>query len=198
MTMSVAADHASMSVHQASYDRLRGALRGAMRAAVESGPGGCLIECRASAALDSLLAAHPVDGEGRCWSCRGPGWLWRRPGVCLVFLEAHYWLRQHTHRVQAHLAAELGVDIAAPLNPADREITEVPPRVEPDLSDPPTDPLPAPAIPPTSTAPAERPELDHGGIGDNPDGLRSRRVPPEHPPPPPQPDRSLLLTGGIT
>lgn len=27
-------------------------------------------------------------------SCGGPGWLGRRGRVCVVFLKAHYWLRQ--------------------------------------------------------------------------------------------------------
>ncbi len=134
MIMPAAADHASPSVHQTSYDRLRGMLRGTVRAAVGSGPGDCSIECRASAALDSLLAAHPVDGQGRCWSCRGPGWLGRRPRVCVVFRKVHYWLRQPTERVRADLAAELGVDLAAPPGAADPEATEVLPRVTDDCA----------------------------------------------------------------
>lgn len=69
------------------------------------------VGCAAGATLYSLLAAHPVDQQGRCRSCRGPGWLRRRRRVCMVFQKAHYWLRQPSHRVIAHLAGELGVTV---------------------------------------------------------------------------------------
>jgi hypothetical protein len=79
----------------------------------------------ACAGLSALLAAHPVDGRGRCWSCRGPGWPGRRPRVCMVYRKAHYWLRQSTHLLQAHLASELGVDVAAPPSAANPKTTEM-------------------------------------------------------------------------
>jgi hypothetical protein len=97
MTMPAAADHASLSVHQTSHGQLSGVLRVAARVAVESESEVGSIGCRASAALYSLLAAHPVDRRGRCRSCRGPGWLGRRRRVCMVFQKAHYWLRQPAH-----------------------------------------------------------------------------------------------------
>ncbi|MGH8574850.1 MAG: hypothetical protein ACREX8_20135 [Gammaproteobacteria bacterium] len=103
-------------------------LRRFLVVAVESprGVGGCdQVVCGAVAVVDSLLAAHPVDRRGRCRSCRYPGWLGRRPQVCVVFLQAHYWLRQPAHRVQAHLASELGVDVAPPPGAGDPEATEV-------------------------------------------------------------------------
>jgi hypothetical protein len=82
------------------------------------------VEFGACAGLYALLAAHPVDGRGRCWSCRDPGWLGRRPRVCVVYRKAHYWLRQPTDRLQAHLASELGVDVAAPPSAAEPKTTE--------------------------------------------------------------------------
>jgi hypothetical protein len=87
------------------------------------------VVCGAVAALDSLLAAHPVDRRGRCRSCRRPGWLGRRRWVCMVYVGARYWLRQSTHRVQAHLASELVVDPAPSHEVADPEATEMLPRV---------------------------------------------------------------------
>jgi hypothetical protein len=72
MMMPATAEHA-MSVHQTSHDQLRGMLRGAVRAAVESDGALGSVGCRASVALDALLAAHPVDRVGRCRSCRRPG-----------------------------------------------------------------------------------------------------------------------------
>jgi hypothetical protein len=97
----------------------------------------------------------------------------------MVFQKAHYWLRQPSHRVISHLAGELGVTVLQePGGPA-------------------TQPLQAPAVSPTPRFPAERPDLDHGGIGEHPDSPRSRRVPPAGSPPPPYPGRSLLLAGGM-
>jgi hypothetical protein len=52
--------------------------------------------------------------------------------VCLVYVEAHYWLRQPTHRLQVHLASELGVDIPSVPGTADPDATEVLPRVADD------------------------------------------------------------------
>jgi hypothetical protein len=43
----------------------------------------------------------------------------------VAFLKAHYWLRQPAHQVQAYLASELGVDVAAPPGAGDPEATEV-------------------------------------------------------------------------
>ena len=100
------------TVYQIEHEALREVLRGFLVAKVESsrdtGEGG-QVEFGAVAALDSLLAAHPVNRRGQCRSCQRPGWLGRRR-VCLVYVQAHYWLRQPAHRVQAHLAGELGMD----------------------------------------------------------------------------------------
>lgn len=114
--------------YQTEHDLLREMLRRFLVATAQSprGVAGCdQVVYGAVAALDSLLAAHPVDRRGRCWSCRHSGWLGRRPAVCVVFLKAHYWLRQRAHRVQAHLVSELGVDVAAPSGASDPEATEM-------------------------------------------------------------------------
>ncbi|HEY6422165.1 MAG TPA: hypothetical protein VIY28_02730 [Pseudonocardiaceae bacterium] len=118
----------SIGAYQIEHGLLREMLRRFLLAKVESsrGDGGC---GRAGAALDSLLAAHPVDQQGRCSSCRGPGWLGRRPRVCMVFRQAHYWLRQPTPWVLARLAAEWGLEVAAPLGLADPDATVVLPRI---------------------------------------------------------------------
>ncbi|MGQ0718320.1 MAG: hypothetical protein ACT4NP_13630 [Pseudonocardiales bacterium] len=186
----------SGATYQTSQGLLQAVLRDALLDVVVSAHGVQAIGrvgFGACAGLYSLLAAHPVDRRGRCRSCRGPGWLGRRRQVCMVFQKAHYWLRQPAHRLQAHLASELGVDLPPLPDAADPEATEVLPRVEPDLSEPPTYPLQTPAIPPTPTARAGRPELDHGGAGEHPDSLRPRRGPSDNPSP--GPGRSLLLTG---
>lgn len=54
--------------------------------------------------------------------------------MCLVYLEAHYWLNQPTHRAHAHLAAELGVDLAAPPGACDPEATDVLPVIAGDIA----------------------------------------------------------------
>ncbi|HSL08652.1 MAG TPA: hypothetical protein VK887_11875 [Pseudonocardiaceae bacterium] len=153
----------SPNAYQSEHDQLREMLRRFLVAEVQS-PRGCgQVGCGAGAALDSLLAAHPVDQRGRCRSCRHSGLL--RRGVCRVYVKAHYWLRQPTDRMQAHLAAELGVDVPAPPGVADPEATEVLPRV---ADDPPTDPLQTPAVPPSPIPPAGQSDPDHGGAGDGP------------------------------
>ena len=124
-------------MYQTEHELLREMLRRFLVAEMQSsrGAGQCgRVVCGAVAALDSLLAAHPVDRRGRCRSCQCPGWPGRRPRMCLVYVEAHYWLRQPTHRVQAHLSGELGVDIPPLPDAADPGATEVLSRVEPDQS----------------------------------------------------------------
>ena len=88
--------------------------------------------------------------------------------MCIVYVEASYWLRQPTERVQVHLASELGVDLAPVPDAADPEATEVLPRVAPGLSDPPTDPMQTPAIPSTPRFQAGRPDQGHGEAEDAP------------------------------
>ena len=116
-------------MYQTEHDLLREMLRRFLVAEVQSAcdAGQCgRMVCGAVAALDSLLAAHPVDRRGRCRSCRRPRWLGRRRWVCMVYVEARYWLRQPTPRVRAHLASELGVDPPAPPpEAADPETTEI-------------------------------------------------------------------------
>jgi hypothetical protein len=102
------------NVQQTEHGLLRETLRRFLIAEVQSSPDVARcgpMACGAVAALDALLAAHPLDRRGRCRSCQRRGWLVRRRRVCLVFLEARYWLRQSTERVQAHLISELSVDL---------------------------------------------------------------------------------------
>lgn len=140
----------SPTVYQTEHDLLCEMLRGLLMGEVESAhrAGECgQVGCGAGAALHSLLAAHPVDRRGRCRSCRSPGWLGRRCRVCLVLVKAHYWLRQPTHIVWAHLADELGVDVPGPHGAADPEATEVLPRTEPDPPGSRTEPIQTPTVP---------------------------------------------------
>jgi hypothetical protein len=161
----------SPPVHQTEHGLLCEVLRGFLIGTVVSSRGadGCgRAGYGAGAALYSLLAAHPVDGRGRCRSCRGRRWWGRRRQVCLVFLTAHYWLRQPSHIVQAHLVAELGIDGATPRGAADPEATEVPGWVEPHCGDSRAEPCQTPAVlSPLSPGPrgAGRLDLDHGGVG---------------------------------
>jgi hypothetical protein len=122
----------NVNVYQTEHDLLREMLRRFLVAEMQSARdvSQCSrVVCGAVAALDSLLTAHPVDRRSRCRSCQRPGWLGRRRWVCMVYVEARYWLRQPTHRVQAHLASELGVDPAPSPEAADPEATEMLPRV---------------------------------------------------------------------
>ncbi|MGH4000231.1 MAG: hypothetical protein ACRDTJ_22540, partial [Pseudonocardiaceae bacterium] len=94
-------------------------MRSAVRAAMESEANDAVgsMGCRASAALDALLAAHPVDRVGRCGSCRRPGaLLGRRRRRCLIYLTVRYWLRQPDEVLRSHLANEphLGASLLAP------------------------------------------------------------------------------------
>ncbi|MGH3801431.1 MAG: hypothetical protein ACRDTD_15110, partial [Pseudonocardiaceae bacterium] len=146
MPVKVPAPGRNQNVHQTEHGLLREMLRRFLMAEVQSsrGAGRCgRVGCGAVAALDSLLAAHRLDRRGRCRSCQRRGWLGRRRRVCLIFLAARYWLRQPAERVQTHLASELGVDLPSSVDP---ETTEVLLSVEPDVSDPPTDSLQAPAV----------------------------------------------------
>jgi hypothetical protein len=109
----------SPNVPQAGNDDpLRAALRGVVRAAVESprGTGGIgSIECRAVITLYSLLMDHPVDQWGRCRSCRRPGSVvgsrWR---PCQVHSKATLCLRQLDEVLLSMLADDLGLATAPP------------------------------------------------------------------------------------
>lgn len=97
--------------YQARLGLLRQELRMFLADAVESShsaDGLARLGPAAGAALDALLATHSVDRRGRCWSCRRRGWLGRRRPVCLVYVQAQYWLHLPARLVQARLASELG------------------------------------------------------------------------------------------
>jgi hypothetical protein len=193
------------TVHQSAHGLLCEVLRRFLACEVQSshGAGGDgRVGCGAGAALYSLLAAHPVDRLGRCRSCGGPGWLGRRRRVCVVFLKAHYWLRQpDVSLLLSHLASELGVDVPVPCGAPDPEATDVLPRIEPDSGDRRTEPLQTPAVlsplPPPRCPRTGRPDLDHGGAGEkHPERPRLRRGPSDIPEPGPGP--VVLVTGGIS
>lgn len=168
MPVEIAVPGRTANVHQIEHGLLRDVLRRFLVAEVRSSrsAGACgRGVCGAVAALDSLLAAHPVDRRGRCRSCRDTGWLGRRRRVCSVFQNAHYWLRQPADRVQDHLAGELGMTLP-PLSESDNpEAPEVLPRITDNF---PTDRLQTPAVPPTSATQGGRPDRDHGGAGEHP------------------------------
>ncbi|HET9253916.1 MAG TPA: hypothetical protein VFO16_01785 [Pseudonocardiaceae bacterium] len=95
-----------LSAHQLTYGRLREVLRSTMRVATESEPGSevSAVGSRASAALDALLAAHPVDKRSRCSSCRAPSAIFAvRRSRCRVLLQASFWLLQPYRFLQAHV-----------------------------------------------------------------------------------------------
>lgn len=168
MPVGVTVPGMNATVHQTEHDLLRDVLRRFLVAEVAClrRVGGCgRVGCGAVAALESLLAAHPVDRRGRCWSCRSPGWLGRRRRVCMVFRKTRYWLRQPTDRVQDHLVGELGMDLPPLPEAGNPEATEVLPRTT-DHS--PTDRLQTPTVPPTSTTQARRSDRDHSGAGEHP------------------------------
>jgi hypothetical protein len=197
----------SPRVPQGGHDDL---LRAALRAAVQSGPGGAggidSIQHRACAALYALVMAHPVDRRGRCRSCRRPGAvLGFRRRHCRVQGEVRVWFEQPEWFLRSLLVSELGLtDLppaqgsATPTAAGDPGDTDVLPGIEPDPSDPRSEPVQTPAVPPPLPPRwfprVGRPDPEtHGGAGDDPEGPRSRRVPPGDPSL--GPCRSLLLTG---
>lgn len=108
MTVRTAIDHASWNVYQASYQRLRDVLHNAVTHAAHTSSdardGVGSLGWRMVGALDSLLAAHPVDRRGRCQSCRRSRFWKRHQRVCMVFQQAHYWLRQPAEQLPDHLS----------------------------------------------------------------------------------------------
>jgi hypothetical protein len=195
------------SVHQTSYGWLCDALRGAARGEA-SGPGIDAIGCRATGALNALLAAHPVDRRGRCRSCRRPGaLLGRGRRTCLIYWTAHYWLLQPVEALRFRLDPEVQVhgDASSPSHTVDRDVTDAQPQGAPGSSgQPPRRPIPTPVVPPPlpprRCPRAGRPDPDHGGTGVYSDNSpRSRRVPPRNPVTGPTSlGRSLLLAGDKT
>lgn len=152
-------------LHQSEHNLLRALLRRFLVADLESShrkSGTDLVGCRAAAVLDSLLAAHVVDRQGRCRLCRGRRWLGHRRRACMVFHKAHYWLRQSPDSLSAHLASELGIDLQPSRYAADPHITQVPSGIDADRAQTPADPL---ALPPRRSRRAGRPDPDHGGAG---------------------------------
>ncbi len=168
----------STTVYQTSHDQLCRLLRKVLADGVHAGRGVAggigSVQFRVSAALYALLLAHPLDQQGRCRSCRGLVFGWRR---CWVHIEASYWLRQPEEFLHSWVVREWGLadqswpdggaalerDSDIPL--VDSDATEVLPMIEPDVGDLPTQSLQTPAGSPTPRFPVGRPDLDHGGIG---------------------------------
>jgi hypothetical protein len=139
------------SAHQTSYGWLRDMLRGAERAEVTSGPGIGTMGYRATAALNALLAAHPVDQRGRCRSCRRPGALWGRGRrTCLIYWTTRYWLLQPLEALRLRLDPELPVhvDAPSPSHTVDRDVIDALPRRAPDSEGPPGEPTQSPVVSP--------------------------------------------------
>lgn len=192
-------------------DPLREALRGVLVAAVESEPGAAggmdSIQSRACAALYALLMAHPVDRQGRCRSCRRPGAvLGMRHRRCRMRSAAHFWLlQQPADFLRSRLVCELELtDLppaqhsATPATTHDLGDTDVLPRLEPDPTDPRTEPLQTSAVPSPLPPPrcprAGRPDLDHGWAGELPERPRPSRGPSDNP----GADPVVFVTGGLT
>jgi hypothetical protein len=152
------------------------------------------VSCGAAAALDSLLAAHPVDARGRGRLCRGRGWLGRRRRVCMVFRKAHYWLRHPLGALPAQLARELGIDLLPLPSAADPQ--NIPVRTGTTV-----DPSLTPAVPhPLASREFQEAgwsDPGHGGVGVQfPNSPRLRRGPSDNPSP--GPGVALLFPDGVT
>ncbi|MGH3599689.1 MAG: hypothetical protein ACRDQH_05325, partial [Pseudonocardiaceae bacterium] len=161
MSSTTEATASAPSAHQTSHGWLCEVLRGAVQAEAASGPGIGTIECRATAALNALLAAHPVDRRGRCRSCRRPGaWWGRGRRTCLIYWTVHYWLLQPVEALPFRLNPELQVHM---------DVTDALPRSSCHPSDPRTEPFQTPAVPPPlpprRVPPGGTAGPTHGGIG---------------------------------
>ncbi|MGQ0719113.1 MAG: hypothetical protein ACT4NP_17710 [Pseudonocardiales bacterium] len=137
----------------------------------------------------------------------------RRP--CRIHIRASYWLLRQPDEalLLSHLAGELEQGTApAPgaASPPDRSSLTMTAGIDPSdtdvlsrvMGDPRGDPSQTPAVSPRflpadSAGRDGRTKITVVGPGDDPEGLRPRRVPPDKPPPP-HSGRSLLLAGGMT
>jgi hypothetical protein len=109
----------SLTVNQTTHRLVCEALRGVLRQFAQAGPGAVeeigSVLYRVSAVVYTLLLDHPIDGRGRCRSCRRSGTiigLRRRP--CRIYLKASYWLLCQPHEaiLRSHLADDLGLSTA--------------------------------------------------------------------------------------
>lgn len=148
------------SATEASYVWLCERLRGVLVDAVLAGHGADgigSVSSQASAALYLLLMGHPVDGRGRCRSCRRPGaMLGFRRRRCRVHGEARFWLlQQPAEFLHSRLICELRLtdlpptqSSATPMAVDDPDDTDVLPGIEPDPSDPRIEPVQTPVVSP--------------------------------------------------
>lgn len=176
----------SATVYQSSHDLMCQSLRKVLVDGVQAGRGAAggigSVRCRVSAALYALLMAHPVDREGRCRSCRGPGAVFGRRHRCWVHIEASYWLRQPEEFLCSRVVREWGLADQSPpgadaapdresaAHPADPDGTDVLPRIDRESGDPPTEPLHTPA-----DSSAFAPRGFSGGTTAGPSSRRGRR-----------------------
>lgn len=180
------------SAAETTHDRVS-ALRDVLLAATTFKPaaGGATdsIQFRACAVLYLLLCDHSVDQRGRCRSCgRSGGLLGLRRRRCRVHVKADYWLRQPAELLHCLLARELGLtdlppahDSATHLAAGDLGDTDVLSSVEPDFTDPRTEPRQIPAIPPPLSSRrfpgAGWLAFDHGGAEELPERPQPHRAP---------------------
>ena len=80
--------------------------------------------------------------------------LGRRRRVCLVFVQAQYWLRQPAHMVQIHLAKELGIERATG-SPTDRASVGQPELAHGEVRESPEHPWPH-RVPPDDSVPGSK------------------------------------------
>lgn len=179
-----------ISAHQTSYDLTCQMLHEVLLNVVRDGLGAKgrirLAQFKAVAVLYGLLLEHPVDGRGRCRSCRrSDGLLRGGRRRCRVYMKAAFWLHQpDVAFLLSQLAHELGLTAAPPpttgdapghLQASDPEDTDTLPTIAAASR---TLALPPPPRP-RSSHEAGRPDPTHGGTGDDPYGPWSRRAPSE-------------------
>jgi hypothetical protein len=150
------------SVYQTSHALLRRLLHKILMDGVQAGCGAAggigSVPLRASATLYALLLAHPLDQQGRCRACRSPGAVFGRRRRCWVHLQANYWLRQPEEFLHSRVTDEWRLANPSPSSAG----------AAPDSTAAATQALQTPVALPTPILPVGRPDLDHGGAGDDP------------------------------
>jgi hypothetical protein len=205
----------SCTADQMSYRLICQVLRGVLRDYAELGEVDSQ-ECRAVAALYTLLLEHPIDRRGRCLSCGRARMVFGCRRQCRIYRVTHYWLHRSTALLVSSLTRELGLTVPPlPITKpepdqtgptitgrSEQDDTDESPTIEATQTDPHAPDHQAPVLPSPLSAPGSDvpgtgwPDPDHGGAGDDPDGLWSRRGPSDNPGPGAGP--VVLATGGLT